>query len=144
MFCLWKLLYKFGNKVALWFGSLASWFYQMRFKMMPSSSNGKSLDLSRLTDDEAKHVWQVIQRDFSLRQKEEDRLGWDTHNHIYMALTSSTTNCKSCFTICMLYCILDIKKQNHWSHLQIFIDGFVWLSHHWTHMNDYLLILWIW
>ncbi|XDV30515.1 hypothetical protein PO909_033430 [Leuciscus waleckii] len=47
----------------------------MRFKMMPSSSNGKSLDLSRLTDDEAKHVWQVIQRDFSLRQKEEDRLG---------------------------------------------------------------------
>ncbi|KAK9969258.1 hypothetical protein ABG768_027451 [Culter alburnus] len=47
----------------------------MRFKMMPSSSNGKSLDLSRLTDDEAKHVWQVIQRDFHLRQKEEDRLG---------------------------------------------------------------------
>ncbi|KAK7154074.1 hypothetical protein R3I94_007442 [Phoxinus phoxinus] len=48
---------------------------QMRFKMMPSSSNGKNLDLSRLTDDEAKHVWQVIQRDFHLRQKEEDRLG---------------------------------------------------------------------
>ncbi|XP_039504590.1 melanophilin isoform X2 [Pimephales promelas] len=48
---------------------------QMRFNMMPSSSNGKNLDLSRLTDDEAKHVWQVIQRDFHLRQKEEDRLG---------------------------------------------------------------------
>ncbi|XP_056321725.1 melanophilin isoform X3 [Danio aesculapii] len=47
----------------------------MRFKMMPSSSSGKNLDLSRLTDDEAKHVWQVIQRDFHLRKKEEDRLG---------------------------------------------------------------------
>lgn len=81
LLCLWKLLYMFGNKVSLWFGSLASTFYQMRFKMMPSSSNGKSLDLSRLTDDEAKHVWQVIQRDFHLRQKEEDRLGWDSHNH---------------------------------------------------------------
>uniref|UniRef100_A0A671MGC3 RabBD domain-containing protein n=1 Tax=Sinocyclocheilus anshuiensis TaxID=1608454 RepID=A0A671MGC3_9TELE len=42
---------------------------------MPSSSYGKSLDLSRLTDDEAKHVWQVIQRDFHLRKKEENRLG---------------------------------------------------------------------
>ncbi|XP_059355356.1 melanophilin-like [Carassius carassius] len=47
----------------------------MRFKMMPSNSYGKSLDLSRLTDDEAKHVWQVIQRDFHLRKKEENRLG---------------------------------------------------------------------
>uniref|UniRef100_A0A8C2GAJ0 Melanophilin b n=1 Tax=Cyprinus carpio TaxID=7962 RepID=A0A8C2GAJ0_CYPCA len=47
----------------------------MRFKMMPNSSNGKNLDLSRLTDDEAKHVWQVIQRDFHLRKKEENRLG---------------------------------------------------------------------
>ncbi|XP_073702225.1 melanophilin isoform X2 [Garra rufa] len=47
----------------------------MRFKMMPGSSHGKNLDLSRLTDDEAKHVWQVIQRDFHLRKKEENRLG---------------------------------------------------------------------
>ncbi|XP_043105366.1 melanophilin [Puntigrus tetrazona] len=47
----------------------------MRFKMMPNNSYGKSLDLSRLTDDEAKHVWQVIQRDFHLRKKEENRLG---------------------------------------------------------------------
>ncbi|KAA0715793.1 Melanophilin Exophilin-3 [Triplophysa tibetana] len=43
--------------------------------MVPSSGDLKSLDLSRLTDDEAKHVWQVIQRDFSLREKEENRLG---------------------------------------------------------------------
>ncbi|KAM4601634.1 melanophilin a isoform 1-T1 [Polymixia lowei] len=33
------------------------------------------LDLSRLTDEEAKHVWNVIQRDFNLRKKEEERLG---------------------------------------------------------------------
>ncbi|XP_031441462.1 melanophilin isoform X2 [Clupea harengus] len=39
--------------------------------MMP----GKTLDLSRLTDEEAKHVWKVIQRDFNLRKKEENRLG---------------------------------------------------------------------
>ncbi|XP_013863996.1 melanophilin a [Austrofundulus limnaeus] len=32
------------------------------------------LDLSRLTDEEAKHVWEVIQRDFNLRKKEEERL----------------------------------------------------------------------
>ncbi|XP_077455936.1 melanophilin a isoform X1 [Stigmatopora argus] len=35
----------------------------------------QKLDLSRLTDDEAKHVWEVIQRDFNLRKNEEDRLG---------------------------------------------------------------------
>ncbi|XP_054590506.2 melanophilin isoform X2 [Nothobranchius furzeri] len=36
---------------------------------------GTKLDLSKLTDEEAKHVWDVIQRDFDLRKKEEDRLG---------------------------------------------------------------------
>ncbi|XP_039611049.1 melanophilin-like isoform X4 [Polypterus senegalus] len=36
---------------------------------------GKKLDLSKLTDEEAKHIWQVIQRDFDLRKKEDDRLG---------------------------------------------------------------------
>ncbi|XP_049611457.1 melanophilin a isoform X2 [Syngnathus scovelli] len=35
----------------------------------------RKLDLSRLTDEEAKHVWEVIQRDFNLRKNEEDRLG---------------------------------------------------------------------
>ncbi|TRY62443.1 hypothetical protein DNTS_032247 [Danionella cerebrum] len=35
----------------------------------------KKLDLSRLTEEEAKHVWEVIQRDFNLRKKEEERLG---------------------------------------------------------------------
>ncbi|KAK7939028.1 hypothetical protein WMY93_002354 [Mugilogobius chulae] len=38
-------------------------------------ATGKKLDLSKLTDEEAKHVWEVIQRDFDLRKKEEDRLG---------------------------------------------------------------------
>uniref|UniRef100_H3C416 Melanophilin b n=1 Tax=Tetraodon nigroviridis TaxID=99883 RepID=H3C416_TETNG len=35
----------------------------------------KKLDLSKLTDEEAQHVWAVVQRDFDLRKKEEDRLG---------------------------------------------------------------------
>ncbi|XP_076579803.1 melanophilin a isoform X1 [Chaetodon auriga] len=35
----------------------------------------RKLDLSRLSDEEAKHIWEVIQRDFSLRKKEEERLG---------------------------------------------------------------------
>ncbi|XP_037552421.1 melanophilin a [Nematolebias whitei] len=39
------------------------------------------LDLSRLTDEEAKHVWEVIQRDFNLRKKEENRLS-DLKNQI--------------------------------------------------------------
>ncbi|KAG8124600.1 hypothetical protein E2320_019922 [Naja naja] len=34
---------------------------------------GKKLDLSRLTDEEAKHVWEVVQRDFDLRKKEEEQ-----------------------------------------------------------------------
>uniref|UniRef100_A0A671DVP3 Melanophilin n=1 Tax=Rhinolophus ferrumequinum TaxID=59479 RepID=A0A671DVP3_RHIFE len=35
---------------------------------------GKKLDLSKLTDEEARHVWEVVQRDFELRRKEEERL----------------------------------------------------------------------
>ncbi|XP_053453155.1 melanophilin isoform X1 [Nycticebus coucang] len=35
---------------------------------------GKKLDLSKLTDEEAKHVWEVVQRDFDLRRKEKERL----------------------------------------------------------------------
>nr|XP_031308334.1 melanophilin isoform X1 [Camelus dromedarius]XP_031308335.1 melanophilin isoform X1 [Camelus dromedarius] len=35
---------------------------------------GKKLDLSKLTDEEAKHVWEVVQRDLDLRRKEEERL----------------------------------------------------------------------
>lgn len=43
--------------------------------MLGSMTSGKKLDLSKLTDEEAKHVWDVIQRDFNLRKTEEDRLG---------------------------------------------------------------------
>ncbi|KAG9271307.1 melanophilin-like [Astyanax mexicanus] len=43
--------------------------------MMTTLSDGTKLDLSRLTDEEARHVYQVVQRDFSLRKKEEERLG---------------------------------------------------------------------
>ncbi|CAL8326778.1 unnamed protein product [Lota lota] len=42
---------------------------------MPGSTLGKKLDLSKLTDEEAKHIWDVVQRDFDLRKKEDDRLG---------------------------------------------------------------------
>ncbi|XP_041807076.1 melanophilin isoform X2 [Chelmon rostratus] len=42
---------------------------------MPGTTTAKKLDLSKLTDEEAKHVWAVVQRDFDLRKKEEDRLG---------------------------------------------------------------------
>ncbi|XP_042558858.1 LOW QUALITY PROTEIN: melanophilin a [Clupea harengus] len=35
----------------------------------------KKLDLTPLTDEEAKHIWEVIQRDFNLRKNEEERLG---------------------------------------------------------------------
>ncbi|XP_027879078.1 melanophilin isoform X2 [Xiphophorus couchianus] len=42
---------------------------------MPTTAVGRKLDLSRLTDEEARHVWDVVQRDFDLRRKEEDRLG---------------------------------------------------------------------
>ncbi|XP_051855164.1 melanophilin isoform X2 [Antechinus flavipes] len=35
---------------------------------------GRKLDLSKLTDEEAKHIWEVVQRDFDLRKKEEERL----------------------------------------------------------------------
>uniref|UniRef100_A0A2I2YWP7 Melanophilin n=1 Tax=Gorilla gorilla gorilla TaxID=9595 RepID=A0A2I2YWP7_GORGO len=35
---------------------------------------GKKLDLSKLTDEEAQHVLEVVQRDFDLRKKEEERL----------------------------------------------------------------------
>ncbi|XP_054871438.1 melanophilin isoform X2 [Amphiprion ocellaris] len=42
---------------------------------MPGTTAAKKLDLSKLTDEEAKHVWEVVLRDFNLRKKEEDRLG---------------------------------------------------------------------
>uniref|UniRef100_A0A8C9L9A2 Melanophilin n=1 Tax=Pavo cristatus TaxID=9049 RepID=A0A8C9L9A2_PAVCR len=44
------------------------WFGSLPCKM------GRKLDLSKLTDEEAKHVWEVVQRDFDLRKKEEERL----------------------------------------------------------------------
>ncbi|KAM4732016.1 melanophilin isoform 2-T5 [Anableps anableps] len=42
---------------------------------MLATAVSRKLDLSKLTDEEAKHVWEVVQRDFDLRRKEEDRLG---------------------------------------------------------------------
>jgi hypothetical protein len=34
----------------------------------------RKLDMSGLTDDEAEHVLQVVQRDMKLRKKEDERL----------------------------------------------------------------------
>ncbi|KAJ8012441.1 hypothetical protein DPEC_G00042800 [Dallia pectoralis] len=42
---------------------------------MPATAMGTKLDLSTLTEEEANHVFQVVQRDFDLRKKEKDRLG---------------------------------------------------------------------
>lgn len=38
---------------------------------------GRKLDLSGLSEHEAEHVLQVVQRDMKLRKKEEERLRWD-------------------------------------------------------------------
>lgn len=38
---------------------------------------GRKLDLSGLSDHEAEHVLQVVQRDMKLRKKEEERLRLD-------------------------------------------------------------------
>lgn len=35
---------------------------------------GRKLDLSGLSDSEAEHVLQVVQRDMKLRKKEEERI----------------------------------------------------------------------
>ncbi|XP_076722423.2 melanophilin [Callospermophilus lateralis] len=35
---------------------------------------GRKLDLTKLTDEEAEHIWEVVQRDFDLRRREEERL----------------------------------------------------------------------
>lgn len=43
--------------------------------MTLNTTEQTKLDLSRLTNEEARHIWHVIQRDFDLRKKEEDRLG---------------------------------------------------------------------
>ncbi|XP_066543051.1 uncharacterized protein mlphb [Hoplias malabaricus] len=48
----------------------------LKILMMSTICNGTKLDLSRLTDEEVKHVWQVIQRDFNLRKTEKDRLSY--------------------------------------------------------------------
>lgn len=47
-------------------------------EIQPAASGmGRKLDLSGLTDNEAEHVLQVVQRDMKLRKKEEARLRLD-------------------------------------------------------------------
>ncbi|XP_064869406.1 rab effector MyRIP isoform X1 [Oncorhynchus nerka] len=42
--------------------------------VVPESAMRRKLDMSGLTDDEAEHVLQVVQRDMKLRKKEDERL----------------------------------------------------------------------
>lgn len=48
---------------------------ELHLRLLHFSVMDRKLDLSRLTDEEAKHIWEVIQRDFTLRKTEEERLG---------------------------------------------------------------------
>ncbi len=51
---------------------------------------GRKLDLSGLTDNEAEHVLQVVQRDMRLRKKEEERLR--------LVLFSGGSECFTCLS----------------------------------------------
>nr|XP_054591402.1 melanophilin a isoform X3 [Nothobranchius furzeri] len=55
-------------------GLVSALFSQQQQQQPRETRMERKLDLSRLTDEEAKHVWEVIQRDFNLRKKEEERL----------------------------------------------------------------------
>ncbi|XP_068542350.1 melanophilin isoform X2 [Anas acuta] len=49
-------------------------FFCTKFLQTRRREMGRKLDLSKLTDEEARHVWEVVRRDFDLRKKEEERL----------------------------------------------------------------------
>ncbi|XP_061782358.1 melanophilin isoform X2 [Nerophis lumbriciformis] len=67
----------------------------------------KKLDLSKLTDEEVSHVWKVVQRDFHLRKKEEDRLG-DLKSKIWKEDSKRELLCRqTCLS--ESYCIRCIK-----------------------------------
>ncbi|KAK1903344.1 Melanophilin [Dissostichus eleginoides] len=72
---------------------------------MTGTTAGKKLDLSKLTDEEARHVWEVVQRDFDLRKKEEDRLGYVLKSQI-SALNKPTEGilCGVCWLQDVLMC----------------------------------------
>ncbi|XP_013013156.1 melanophilin isoform X2 [Cavia porcellus] len=64
-----------------------------------------NLDLSLLTDEEAQHVWQVVQRDFALRTQEEERLArlkgkirWESSKRELLSDTAhlNETHCARC------------------------------------------------
>ncbi|KAK7886508.1 hypothetical protein WMY93_026129 [Mugilogobius chulae] len=92
----------------------------------------RKLDLSRLTDEEAKHVWEVIQRDFTLRKNEEQRLGrraqsvscwglklaWRHHVHLLSTAVQVLLNSKRQCLDCQLYtckaCSRYNKKEHGW------------------------------
>ncbi|XP_061923175.1 uncharacterized protein mlphb [Entelurus aequoreus] len=68
----------------------------------------KKLDLSKLTDEEVNHVWNVVQRDFHLRKKEEDRLG-DLKSKIWKEDSKRELLCRqTCLS--ESYCIRCVKS----------------------------------
>ncbi|XP_068593663.1 rab effector MyRIP isoform X2 [Cebidichthys violaceus] len=87
---------------------------------------GRKLDLSGLTDNEAEHVLQVVQRDMRLRKKEEQRL-----SELKQELDEEGSRClllsrRSCFNqrCCIRCCspftfLLNPKRQCHDCHYNV-------------------------
>ncbi|XP_029462313.1 melanophilin isoform X2 [Rhinatrema bivittatum] len=101
---------------------------------------GRKLDLSKLTEEEAQHVLTVVQRDFDLRKKEEDRLEDlkckvekesikrellsnqahlnETHCvhclHPFKFLVNSKRQCQDCHFYTCKNCSLYNKKDQSW------------------------------
>ncbi|XP_032387721.1 rab effector MyRIP [Etheostoma spectabile] len=87
---------------------------------------GRKLDLSGLTDNEAEHVLQVVQRDMRLRKKEEERL-----SELKLELDEEGSRCvllsrQRCFNqrCCIRCCspftfLLNTKRQCHDCHYNV-------------------------
>ncbi|KFP33626.1 Melanophilin, partial [Colius striatus] len=80
---------------------------------------GRKLDLSKLTDEEAKHVWEVVQRDFDLRKKEEERLEdlkckIDQESSKREFLTNHKRQCLDCQFYTCKNCSRYNKKEQGW------------------------------
>uniref|UniRef100_A0A3Q0RCE5 RabBD domain-containing protein n=1 Tax=Amphilophus citrinellus TaxID=61819 RepID=A0A3Q0RCE5_AMPCI len=87
---------------------------------------GRKLDLSGLSDNEAEHVLQVVQRDMRLRKKEEERL-----SELKQELDEEGSRClllsrQSCFNqrCCIRCCspftfLLNPKRQCHDCHYNV-------------------------
>ncbi|XP_034742583.1 rab effector MyRIP-like isoform X2 [Etheostoma cragini] len=87
---------------------------------------GKKLDLSGLTDNEAEHVLQVVQRDMRLRKKEEERLSelkLELDEEGSRSLLLSRQRCfnqRCCIRCCSPFTfLLNTKRQCHDCHYNV-------------------------